>query len=231
MYSAFSKSLAMLLILCGGFFIACQQEEEVVTADTFVSESVEEIESRSGTGYRGCYELVFPLTIQFRDSTTAEVASYEEMRQAIRDWYEASGVRPGRHDRPVIVLPFQVINQDGELITIETPEQLEELKNLCRPHGGPGNHGDPGNHGNHGNHGPCFEVVYPVTVSFPDSSQVTVNSKQELREVVRAYNEANPGQHVHPVFVFPITVTLRDGTQVVANTPEELRAIKEACRG
>jgi hypothetical protein len=231
MYSTFSKPLVMLLILFGGFFIACQKEDEVITADTFVTESIEEIETRSGTGVRGCYELVFPVTIQFRDSTTAEVASYEEMRQAIRDWYESNGVRPGRHDRPVIVMPFQVINEAGEIITVETQEQLAELVRLCRQQGGPGS--GPGNHGNHGNHGPCYELVFPITVSFPDSSQVTVNSNEEMRAAVRAYKEAHPDQHrVHPAFVYPITVTIvSDSSQVVVNSAEELRAIKQACRG
>lgn len=238
MYSTFIKPLGLLLLLIAGIFIGCQKEDDVLTADTFVTESISEIESRSGAGVGGCYELVFPITLQFQDSTTATVASYEEMRQAIRTWFEENGGRPNHHRRPVILMPFQLINEDGEVITVETQEQLDELKALCRPrpggpgHGGPGGPGGHGGGGHHGDHGPCYTLVFPITLEFADSTQVTVANQEEFRAAVHAWKEANPGEHAHPAFVYPITVTIvSDGSQVVVNSAEELRAIKAACRG
>lgn len=225
-----------------GFLFACQKEDGVTSTENFVDKSVEQIQTRSGVGVFGCYELVFPISIQFADSTFASVNSYEELRLAIRNWYEANDTHPSHDTRPSLVYPYQVVNQAGEIFTVENQDQLKELLALCRPghggSGGPGNGGGNGGHGGHGgghgNHGAgdaCFTILYPITVQFPDSTQVTVASPEELKTAVHTWNENNPGSHVRPEFVFPITVTLKDGTQVVANTKEELQAIKDACRG
>jgi hypothetical protein len=74
-------------------------------------------------------------------------------------------------------------------------------------------------------------LVFPITVQFPDSTQLSVASPEELRTALHDWKQNNPTIHGKPQFVFPITVTLKDGTQVVVNSPEELRAIKEDCRG
>lgn len=234
MYRSFIKALSLFtLVSMAGFFTACEQEEDTTSVENFVLQSTYGIEDQCGAGAAGCYELIFPITIQFSDSTTATVGSYDELKQVIREWFQANGIRPGHHghhggiNKPTLVLPIQVINEAGEIITVETIDELKELRELCKPEqGGPGN-GGPGNHGGE----PCFTINFPLTVSFPDSSQVVVNSNEELRQATHTWNENNPGQHARPEFVFPITVTLADGTQVVVNSREELRALKEDCRG
>jgi len=230
MYRAFIKSISFFAVLAfAGFFTSCQQEDSVMTTENFVLQSTMGIEDQCGAGRAGCYELVFPVTIQFADSTTAVVNDYTEMRQAIRDWFEANGGRPGHGRpghmmrRPILVLPIQVINEAGEIITIETREELKELRALCNPGGG----GPGGPNGG----APCFTLNFPLTISFPDGTQVVVNTKEEIKAAARAWNMNNPGQHTRPMFVFPITVTLQDGTVVVVNSREELTALKEECRG
>lgn len=241
MYRKFIKPLGLFVVLAlAGMYTACQQEDSVATVDNFTLQATAAIETGCGAGMAGCYELVFPVTLQFSDSTTVEVADFKAMKQAIHDWYVANGGRPTPDNRPTLVFPIQLINQAGEIITVETPEALQELVALCRPvlggphGGGPGGPHGGGPHGgghNGGGLGPCFTLVFPVTVSFPDSTVVTVTTPEELRQVTMDWNKNNPGQHAHPEFVFPLTVTLRDGTQVVVNTKEELQAIKEDCRG
>jgi hypothetical protein len=224
------------VVILAGFFTSCQQEDSLMDTENFVLQSTNAMCDSTGTGKAGCYELVFPVTIQFADSTTATVGSYEEMKQAIRDWFEANGGPGGNGGhgghgghghhgggllgRPTFVLPIQVINEAGELITIETLEELREIRALCNP---------GGNGGGNGGHGgtPCFTLNYPITVMFAD----TVNSKEELRAATQAWHQNNPGQRPHPQFVFPITVTLADGTIVTVNSREELRALKQDCRG
>lgn len=237
MYRTFIKSIGVVaLFALAGFFTSCQQENGVADVENFVLQSTMGIEDQCGAGRAGCYELVFPITLQFADSTTAVVNNYDEMKLAIRTWFEAngSGMGNGGHHggghhgnggpsglvRPVIVLPFQVITETGEIITIETVEQLREIRALCNP-GGPGGNGG----------GPCFTLNFPITVIFADSSVVTVNSKEELRAATHAWHLNNPGQRPHPEFVFPFSVTLQDGTIVTVNNREELRALKEECRG
>jgi hypothetical protein len=224
------------VVILAGFFTSCQQEDNLTDVENFVLQSTTAMEDQCGAGRAGCYELVFPVTIQFADSTTTTVGSYDEMKQVIREWFQANGGQPGNGghghhghhgglnpNKPTLVLPIQVINEAGEIITIETIEELQEIRALCNPGGGGGN-------GGHGG-APCFTLNFPITVMFADSSVVTVNSKEELREATHAWHQNNPGQRPHPEFVFPISVTLEDGTVVTVNSREELRALKEACRG
>ncbi len=219
---------AFALMILVGMVTSCDKADEATDVENFVQQATYEIEGECSVGARGCYELIFPVTLEFADGTTAVVNSNEEMRDAIRTWYlENPPTRPRPANRPTIQMPFDVINAAGEIITIETPEQLRELRQACIAQGGPG----MGN-GDHHGHRPraCFKPVFPFTIEFPDGVQVTVNNPEELRLAVREWHLANPDVRPHPVFVFPITVELRDGTQVVVNSADELHAIKLECR-
>lgn len=235
----FIKSFGLVLsVMIAGFFTSCQKDEVSSDVDNFVLLTTRSIETSCGVGMTGCYELVFPVTVQFSDNSTVEVTDYVTLRQAIRDWYIANGGKPQPNNRPTLVFPIQVINQAGEIITVDNPQAMKDLIALCRPVlSGGGHHGGGpdtlggGNHGGGGPGGPCFTLVFPLTISFSDSTQVTVNSPRELAQATHDWNKNNPGQHARPELVFPITVTLKDGTQVVVNSKEDLRAIKDACRG
>src|SRR6187402_2770051 len=188
MYRKILMSFGFLAIIVTlGFLFSCQKDEGVESTDNFVDNAVDQIQSRSGAGTFGCYELVFPVTLGFADSTTATVNSYEELREAIRTWFESNGANHNHHNRPSLVYPYQVTNDAGEIITVENVDQLKELLAACRPGpGGPGNGGNNGGHGNgHGHHGggdACYTLVYPITIQFPDSTQSTVASQEEFRQ-------------------------------------------------
>lgn len=79
-----------------------------------------------------------------------------------------------------------------------------------------------------GNRGGCFELVYPVTISFSDGSTVEVNSREEAREAKRVFKTANPDAEGRPTLVFPIQITQDDMTVDIADA-EALEAVKEAC--
>lgn len=227
MFKKTIKPLGLILaVVMSCFWISCQKEETAASVEDFVLQSMYEIEERSGSGMAGCYELVFPVTIQFADSTTLEVAGYDELKQAIREWFEANGGRPRPHDRPFLVFPFDVLNDAGEVITITNLEELRELRKACVK-----DVFGPGHHGHFGKDRPCYRPLFPITLEFPDGTQVTANTPKELHQALREWKQNNPGATGHPQFVFPITVQLRDGTQVVVNSAEELRALKENCRG
>ncbi len=215
------KSIALFAFVAfTAFFTSCEKESESFTSvENFVLQSVNGIEEECAAGRARCFELVFPVTISFSDGSTAEVGSYLELRQAIRAWFHNNGGHPTPADRPKLVLPIQVINEAGEVITIETPEELKALREECGPR--------PGDH--HGE--PCFTLNFPLTISFSDGSEVEVNSKEEFRDAVLAWKEANPDQHARPRLVFPLSVTLADGTVVEVSSKEELIQLKKDCRG
>lgn len=228
-FKTFGWVLALITV---GFFISCQKEESAADVENYVLQSMYEIEERSGTGMAGCYELVFPVTLQFPDSTNQEVNSYEEMKQAIRDWFQSTNTRPRPHFRPFLHLrpfltfPYEVITEDGELISISNFQELMDLRRACIAAVFGPNH-----HGHLGKDRACFKPVFPFTLEFPDGTLATVTTPRELQQALREWKQANPDSHERPEFVFPITVKLRDGTEVVVNSAAELAALKEECRG
>lgn len=75
-----------------------------------------------------------------------------------------------------------------------------------------------------------FEIQYPIEVVFPDGTTTTVNSDDELFNLIEDWFEANDpvNEEDFPTLVFPISVTLEDGTVETINSEEELEdLIKE----
>ena len=84
-----------------------------------------------GHGNHGhpCFTLVYPVTIQFADSTQATVNSAAEYRQAVHDWKENN---PGQHGKVVYVFPITVQLKDGTQVIVNSREELRALKEECR---------------------------------------------------------------------------------------------------
>ena len=219
------KTLKLLFLpaaLALALFVACNKSDEVTTDDA-VDQALYSLQERGGMGRFGCYELVFPVTLTLPDGTTAEVDSYDEMKQTLRNYFDGGGNR--RRPHPEFVFPISVVSQDGEVITVNSQDELRVLREACA---GTFDHHGPQGHGQHGLS--CFELVFPITLQFPDSTTAQVGSRQEMREQVRAWHAANPGVHERPQVVFPITVQMvDDGTTVTVNNRDELRALKENC--
>ena len=72
-------------------FIGCKKDNTAQTVEESVDETLFSIQERGGMGKYGCYELVFPVTVNFPDSTSQEVNSYDEFKDALRSWFEANG--------------------------------------------------------------------------------------------------------------------------------------------
>jgi hypothetical protein len=75
----------------------------------------------------------------------------------------------------------------------------------------------------------CFSIVYPVTLVFADGSTATVDSREAIREAIRAYVEENGRPQSRPQFEFPYDVELADGTVQTINSTEDFRALLEEC--
>src|SRR5690606_26274349 len=116
-------------------------------------------------------------------------------------------------------LPFDVINEDGEIITIENREQMARLRMECRrnfyENHGPNGHNDRGKF--------CFRLQYPISIEYPDGNVETYITRLDLRLALRAWRRDNPGLDVRPVLAFPVNVIMEDGTVVTVNSKEELK--------
>lgn len=230
------KFFLLPLIALISIVVACNKADNTTVEDA-IDQVLYTAQERGGMGKFGCYELVFPVTITLPDSTTATVNSYDELKQTLRTYFEANGVpgnggghhHHGHGNGPVpaigFVFPISVISQDGEVITVNDAGELSDLREACA---GTFDHHGPQGHGNHGLS--CFEIVFPITIQFPDSTTVEVADRQALHQAVRSWHQSNPGVQGRPEIVFPITVKMTDdGSEVVVNSREELHALKEDC--
>jgi hypothetical protein len=221
----------LLFILFLGMFIAsCTDSTSTddALADDYAEETVLRTQDSIGVGKKGCFELVFPITITFGDNSTASVDSYDSMKEAIKAWRTNN---PESKIRPKITLPFEVIKPDGEFVSITTDLEARALRALC---GKPG-HGPMSTKGPHGqgiDHKACFKPVFPFTVILPDGNEYVINSPDDrkgLHDALKAYFKANPGKKGKPELKFPAKFELSDGTITTVASKAELTALKDSC--
>jgi hypothetical protein len=79
-------------------------------------------------GKKRCYKLNFPATIAFSDGSTAEAEDRDAMHQLLRNWKHDN---PDSTERPVLAYPYDVMLQNGDIITITNDEDKAALKEKC----------------------------------------------------------------------------------------------------
>lgn len=215
-----NSKLKISLLACFSFLFALTScTDEDINLSDFADETLFLVESDTRSGRLGCYELVYPVTIAFPDGTSQEVDSPEAFRDAVKTWKENNQDLNGR---PHLAFPYDVVTEDGEVITVDTREERFELAKACRAEMGHGPHGHLGK--------PCFRIVYPISIVFPDGTSTEVGSRKDLKMTVRAWRKDNPGVEGRTMINFPITVVFEDGTTQVVNSKEELKQLKKDCR-
>lgn len=196
-------------------FSSCGKEDtDVETTEEFVTFSLQSVQEQSNSGKKGCFEIVYPISITFPDASTEEITDFEDLRTTIKTWKENN---PDATEKPTIDFPIEVITEDGELLTVLTRQEMRELKKDCK-----------GNHQG-GNCKECFEILYPVSLTFPDGTVTEFTSRMELKTALRAWKEANPDATERPTLVFPIQVAQEDEILTI-NSQEELLQLKADCK-
>ncbi len=219
-----SQSFMLLAVVTSIFYTACEEEEGLnVTTDVenYVENAVITMEERAGCGKTGCYEFVFPLTISFPDESTAQVESYEDMRETIAAWKESN---PDAEQRPELVFPLEVISEEGEAMTVSSSKELLALRRACRRAFRRKHHKGPKGPGRI-----CYEVQFPLTVAFSDGSTAEASDRENLQQILRAWKADNPEAEERPEIQFPINVELEDGTIVTVESAEALKDLKDTC--
>ena len=209
-----------VLALTGLFFTSCSEDNNVLSdlTETYTEEALYTIESRTNTGRLGCFEFIFPITIEMPDATTQTVNSLEELKEVIQTFKENN---PDAEEKPSLVYPIEVLSEDGEIISVEAKEGLKELKKACNFRGN-------GSRG-HKAKDLCFEINFPLTVVYPDGTTAEAETRREIKQLAREYKEANPDAEEKPTVQFPIEVTLEDETVMEVESKEALKELKETC--
>jgi len=227
----FSIMFAMLCIgltSCGDELSSGLTDAEIIEVENFVDGSISDIQDRVAAGRNGCVEFVFPISVTFADGTSATAEDYETLYAAIKAWKEANMDEDAERgsNRPDLVFPVQVINEEGEIVDIATQEELRAVYQEC---GGRSGNGNRGKRGHKGRGYSCFSIVYPVTVDFPDGTSEVFEDRATLKAAVKAYKEENPDAEERPTVAYPLTVAYDDGTQATVESRDALKELKEAC--
>jgi hypothetical protein len=214
------RSFVLIVALLSLFtfaFTSCTTDE-LTDTENYTNTALDDIATETRTCNKGCFELIYPVTLVFADGSTKAVASHDEMKAAIKAWKIAN---PTVKDRPKLQLPFSVTTEAGTIVSVGTEAELAALKATCKEDGpkGGGGQGD----GHHGK--PCFTIVFPITVT-TSTGNVTVASHADLHKLAKEIKGKDK-----PSFVFPINVKLKDGTTKSVASAADLLALKKACRG
>ncbi len=162
-----------------------------------------------------CFEPIFPVTVEFPDGTTQEIANKDAMIALRQEWRENHSIGDGH---PTIVFPFQATLANGETVTFNNKEELKNAVKNCivkRPHWKLFKR--------------CFKPVFPITMIFPDGSIHEMNNKQEVKETFIAWRELNPDVEGRPEFQYPFDITLKNGNVRTINDKHELRRLIFKC--
>jgi hypothetical protein len=205
---------------------SCDKDSEV---DTITEDYIDmEITDRDGGvfgapyGKNRCFQILFPYTVQFSDSTQVTAENREELHQAIVEWKQQN---PDSRVRPKPVFPFTVKFRDGTTMEVTGVEDLESIRSTCREllqdrpiHPRP--------------HRTCFKIVYPITIDFPgDLADLVVNSAEEFRAALRDWRLNNEGSMDRPEIIYPINVKMkRSGEIITLQNVEALKALHRSCR-
>ena len=77
----------------------------------------------------------------------------------------------------------------------------------------------------------CLTFVYPVTLIFPDDSEVEVSSRAKAIRAIRNYVRNNPGQPFKPTIKFPYEIILtKDDKHVLITNTQDEQDVLESCQ-
>ena len=184
--------------------------------------------------YDGLPEINFPINIifYFDDENGNEieeivgVGSYEELEMYFEicedgwdddgwddeDWYEI--------DCFDLVYPLTIVNPEGEVLTVDSENNLHEYINQYYENCNSNDCGD-------------FNLYYPLTVEYYSETNdqvqtLTINSEEELEALLDEYcyddgwDDETCGE-----IVYPVTVEAPNGEQFTANSEEEVYGFME----
>lgn len=217
MFKSILKFNALFLLLAFAALTSCEKEEVISTEEPVLTEDFTVTERGIVFGPHGdrleCYRLVFPVTVAVPGRADVPVADAETLRQLLMEWRAGN---PNATEHPRIAFPYEVELQDGTIATIETVEDVQELRQDCRvsrPH----------------RPTKCFRLIYPVTVNLPDGNMKEAGSAEVLHEILQTWREENPDATEVPELAFPYQVQLRNGGIITVESGVDVRDLPRGC--
>ncbi|RMG30227.1 MAG: hypothetical protein D6730_02810 [Bacteroidetes bacterium] len=187
--------------------------------DDYEYESVDTDNRHRPPRINDCFELVYPVTVNFPDGSTATADSAQQLRRILHEWRQTHDSAQGR---PQIAMPYDVMLSDGSTATITDRSDLRDIVRDCRQNGPRPPMGVRD----------CYRILFPVTVVLPRGDSVVVDSAQALRRLLHRWiHQHDSAVDGRPRLAFPYEVELPDGTVVTVENEEDQLALRRDCRG
>lgn len=221
--------IVMMLFL--GFMTACQKDdirdvnpelpETNQNANFFETQNRSESENEDDFDEFLCFELNYPIEVVFPDGSKTQVNDDEGLEAEIETWFEAN---PNAQSFPTLTFPIGITLEDGTPQSVANEDELCDLFEACIEAWEEEIDDDE-----EGIEELCFDFVYPITVVFPDGSENTVNTDEELEDAIFGWYDSNPNSDDDPTLVYPVQTTLEDGTSTTLNNDEDLESLLDMC--
>jgi len=166
-----------------------------------------------------CFEIVYPITIMMPNGSVYTIDSEEDPDlDAVKNYYEEN---EGAEERPSIVFPVNIINNEGETEEISNEEEMKDAYIQCS-----------GRDRDYWGEIECFELVFPVTYIMPDGSMYEISGEEDEAgwEELKEWYDANPDSEERPELQYPVNIIYEEDRTVTINNEEEMMAAKEGCR-
>ena len=75
-----------------------------------------------------CFEFEFPIEITLPGEDPQSISDEEELEDIIEDWYDNN---PDSDENPTITFPIQIIDENGETLTIDSQDAFDALVETC----------------------------------------------------------------------------------------------------
>lgn len=228
-----------IVLFVTSLLIQCNKTEEMTEEQLteITDKAMFNMDETLGTGKQGCFELIFPVAVTLPDGNVKTFNSYQEIGTEVKARIRAragsgsgrpnGGGRPqGDRPHPKLVLPVNIINEQGQTVTITTEEEMKALRQSCgSAYFSQGNH-----RGHFMNSNPCFQLEFPISVKFPDGNTASYSTKDELKTAIQSWRQNNTNTTTRPEIVFPIQAKKTDGTIVAISSREDFRTLRQSCK-
>jgi len=169
----------------------------------------------------GYCDYVYPFDMVLPNDEVVSVNDEDEFDAVYEDWKTNN---PNSTDEPTFSYPIQVIDSEGETITVNSDDELDAAFEDCGKR-----KGKCDDDCDDKDEEVCFDFVYPITMTMPDSTTITGDDEAALKTAIDNWYDANPTATDEPTFVYPIQLLYEDGTTTTINDEDELKTAYDAC--
>jgi len=217
-------------ILIGIIGVSCSENEEdksidVETIQNYVAQSIFSLQTEGNIGKMGCFEFIFPISIEFPDGATAELQDYDAVRKQLIEWITAN---------PDL---FEDTDDGGKDDNHHFDKDDHNEKDGDRGYEKDDEEGKEHGKFRHGYFGEVDwdllpRLIFPLEVVAEDGTISIIENRKELWDLRKSCGKnfyGDKGRHRHDKgdrcfsLVFPITLILADGSTITGENRKDLK--------